>query len=40
MNGDGTQGTIVYYSRDKLLTFYLSEKEQQDCSLLKVPTFE
>ena len=39
MNGDGTQGTIVY-SRDKLLTFYFSEKEQQDCSLLKVPTFE
>ena len=39
MNGDGTQGTIVY-SRDKLLTFYFSEKELQDCSLLKMPTFE
>ena len=39
MNGDGTQGTIVY-SRDKLLTFYFSEKEPQDCSLLKMPMFE
>ena len=35
-NGDGTQGTIVY-SRDKRLTFYFSEKELQDCSLLKTP---
>ena len=28
------------YSRDKLLTFNFSEKEPQDCSLLKMPTFE
>ena len=39
MNGDGTQGTIVY-SRDKLLAFYFSEKELQNCSLLKMSTFE
>ena len=39
MNVDRTQGTIVY-SRDKLLTFYFSEKELQDCSLLKMPMFE
>ena len=39
MNGDGMQGTIVY-SRDKLLTLYFSEKELQDRTLLKMPTFE
>ena len=39
MNGDGMQGTIVH-SQDKLLTFYFSEKELQDCSLLKMPMFE
>ena len=39
MNGDGTQGTIVY-SRDNLLMFYFSEEELQNCSLLKMPTFE
>ena len=39
INGNGTQGTIVY-SRDKLLTLYFSEKEPQDRSLLKMPTFE
>ena len=39
MNGDGTQGTIVY-SRGKLLMFYFSEKEVQDCSLSQMPTFE
>ena len=39
MNGDRKQGTIVY-SRDKLLTLYFSKKEMQDCSLLKMPTFE
>ena len=39
MDGEGTQGTIVH-SRDKLLTLYFSEKELQDRSLLKIPTFE
>ena len=39
MNGDGSQGTIIY-SQDKLLTCYFSEKELQDCSLLKMPTFK